>query len=178
MVSFVDADTCNIKVCESWESIQNIWLKFRSYISHTHAPWAHAHSQVSISIIWKLFTITNTLYRHLYELDTHLDRFLRSSTNAKILPPFPRETLWTILIQMTAASKCKKGSIRHWLSAGPGEFLLSPAGCPEQAFYVVIIDADDSQRKKGVKVITSTIPMKPHNLLQWRMWTISPMFSQ
>ncbi|WOL06983.1 D-amino-acid transaminase, chloroplastic [Canna indica] len=98
---------------------------------------------------------------YLYELDTHLDRFLRSASKAKINPPFTREILREILIQMTAASKCKKGSIRYWLSAGPGDFLLSPAGCPEAAFYAVVIDFDYSQCKEGVKVITSTVPMKP-----------------
>ena len=61
---------------------------------------------------------------------------------------------------MAAASKCKKGTLRYWLSAGPGNFLLSPAGCPTSAFYAVVIDEDFSQRKEGVKVITSTIPMK------------------
>lgn len=99
--------------------------------------------------------------RYLYELDTHLDRFLRSASNAKIKSPFPREILHNILIQMTVASKCKKGSLRYWLSAGPGNFLLSPAGCPEAAFYAVVIDDDYSQCKEGVKVITSTVPMKP-----------------
>lgn len=101
------------------------------------------------------------IYRYLYELDAHLDRFLRSASKAKITSPFPREILRSILIQMTAASKCKRGSIRYWLSAGPGNFLLSPAGCPEAAFYAVVIDVDYSQCKEGVKVITSTIPMKP-----------------
>lgn len=101
------------------------------------------------------------IYRYLYELDAHLDRFLRSASKAKITSPLPRETLRSILIQMTAASKCKRGSIRYWLSAGPGNFLLSPAGCPEAAFYAVVIDVDYSQCKEGVKVITSTIPMKP-----------------
>nr|CAD1843461.1 unnamed protein product [Ananas comosus var. bracteatus] len=98
---------------------------------------------------------------YLYELDAHLDRFLRSSSKAKITPPFPRETLRTILIQMTAASKCKKGSIRYWLSAGPGDFLLSPKGCPKAAFYGVVIGNDYSQCKEGVKVVTSNTPMKP-----------------
>lgn len=61
---------------------------------------------------------------------------------------------------MTAVSKCKKGTLRFWLSAGPGNFLLSPAGCPTSAFYAVVIDDDFSQCKEGVKAITSTIPMK------------------
>ncbi|XP_026658547.2 D-amino-acid transaminase, chloroplastic-like isoform X2 [Phoenix dactylifera] len=98
---------------------------------------------------------------YLYELDTHLDRFLRSASEAKITSPFPRETLRSILIQMTAASKCQKGSIRYWLTAGPGDFLLSSEGCPGPAFYAVVIDDDYSQCKEGVKVITSTVPMKP-----------------
>ncbi|KAK1286490.1 hypothetical protein QJS10_CPB20g01869 [Acorus calamus] len=97
---------------------------------------------------------------HLYELDTHLDRFLRSASQAKISSPFPRSTLRTILIQMTSASQCRKGSLRYWLSAGPGDFLLSPSGCSEPAFYAVVIDDDYSQCKDGVKVITSTVPMK------------------
>ncbi|URE42738.1 Aminotransferase class IV [Musa troglodytarum] len=108
-----------------------------------------------------VFDTAMLLDGYLYELDAHLDRFLRSASKAKITSPFPRETLRGILIQMTAASKCKRGSIRYWLSAGPGNFLLSSAGCPEAAFYAVVIDFDYSQCKEGVKVITSTIPMKP-----------------
>ncbi|XP_073026946.1 D-amino-acid transaminase, chloroplastic-like isoform X2 [Primulina eburnea] len=97
---------------------------------------------------------------HLYELDVHLARFLRSATKAKIVSPFPQSTLRSILIQLTAASNCRKGTLRYWLSAGPGDFLLSPAGCPKSAFYAVVIDHNFSQCKEGVKVITSKIPMK------------------
>lgn len=89
-----------------------------------------------------------------------MDRFLRSAAKAKISPPFPQSTLRSILIQLTAVSQCKKGTLRYWLTAGPGDFLLSPAGCPTSAFYAVVIDEDFSQCKEGVKVITSTIPMK------------------
>ncbi|KAK9092689.1 hypothetical protein Syun_027600 [Stephania yunnanensis] len=96
----------------------------------------------------------------LYELDVHLDRFLRSASMAKISSPFPRSTLRSILIQLTAVSQCRKGSLRYWLSAGPGNFLLSSAGLPTSAFYAVVIDADYNQCKEGVKVVTSTVPMK------------------
>lgn len=98
--------------------------------------------------------------RHLYELDVHLDRFLRSASKAKISSPFSRSTLRSILIQLTAVSKLKKGTLRYWLSAGPGDFLLSSSGCPTPAFYAVVIDHDFSQCKEGVKVITSSVPMK------------------
>ncbi|GAB4846489.1 hypothetical protein Ancab_025494 [Ancistrocladus abbreviatus] len=97
---------------------------------------------------------------YLYELDAHLDRFLRSASLAKISPPYPRSTLRCILIQLTAVSKCKKGTLRYWLSSGSGNFLLSPSSCPEPAFYAIVINEDFSQCKEGVKVITSNIPMK------------------
>lgn len=98
--------------------------------------------------------------RYLYELDVHLDRFLRSAAKARISSPFPQSTLRSILVQLAAASQCKKGTLRYWLSAGPGDFLLSPAGCPTAAFYAVVIADNFLQCKEGVKVITSTIPMK------------------
>ncbi|KAL8237907.1 hypothetical protein R6Q59_018988 [Mikania micrantha] len=97
---------------------------------------------------------------YLYELDGHLDRILLSASRAKISPPFPRSTLRSILIQLTSVSKCKKGTLRYWLSAGPGDFLLTPSSSSTSAFYAIVIDEDFSQCKEGVKVITSTIPMK------------------
>ncbi|RWW85542.1 hypothetical protein BHE74_00005766 [Ensete ventricosum] len=98
--------------------------------------------------------------RHLYELDQHLDRFLRSASMAKIQLPFDRSTMRSILIQTVSASKCMQGSLRYWLSPGPGDFLLSPSGCPNPAFYAIVIEGSSLPVCSGVKVITSSIPMK------------------
>ncbi|XP_057457931.1 D-amino-acid transaminase, chloroplastic-like isoform X2 [Lotus japonicus] len=108
-----------------------------------------------------VFDTAIILNGYLYELDVHLDRFLRSASKAKISSPFSKSTLRSILIQLTAASKCKKGTLRYWLSAGPGDFLLSSSGCPTSAFYAVVIDQEFSQCKEGVKAVTSSVPMKP-----------------
>ncbi|CAD6233719.1 unnamed protein product [Miscanthus lutarioriparius] len=99
----------------------------------------------------------------LYELDAHLDRFLRSAAAARVgTPPFPRDALRRILIQMTAASGCRRGSIRYWLSSGPGDFLLSSRGCPTPAFYGVVIASEYEQcGRDGVRAVTATVPMKP-----------------
>ncbi|KAL0406775.1 UNVERIFIED_CONTAM: D-amino-acid transaminase, chloroplastic [Sesamum latifolium] len=99
-----------------------------------------------------VFDTAIVLDGYLYELDVHLDRFLRSASKARIDSPFPKSTLRSILVQLTAASNCRKGTLRYWLSAGPGDFLLSPAGCPSSAFYAVVIDEDFSQCKEGVKL--------------------------
>ncbi|KAB5514003.1 hypothetical protein DKX38_027909 [Salix brachista] len=98
---------------------------------------------------------------HLYELDQHLDRILRSASMAKINIPFDRETIRRILIQTVSASKCKTGSLRYWLSAGPGDFQLSPSDCHQPALYAIVIQDQSPHDSRGIKVVTSSVPMKP-----------------
>ncbi|CAA2959766.1 D-amino-acid transaminase, chloroplastic [Olea europaea subsp. europaea] len=98
---------------------------------------------------------------YLYELDQHLDRFLRSATMAKIKLPFDRESTRKILIQTVSASKCRIGSLRYWLSAGPGDFQLSPSGCHQSALYAIVIQDQSSSDHSGIKVVTSSVPIKP-----------------
>ncbi|CAL0323095.1 unnamed protein product [Lupinus luteus] len=100
---------------------------------------------------------------YLYELDQHLDRFLRSSSLSKIDPPFDRGSIRRILIQTVSASKCRKGSLRYWLSAGPGDFQLSPSGCHQSSLYAIVIPdlSPAPLNSRGVKVVTSSIPIKP-----------------
>jgi len=100
----------------------------------------------------------------LYQLDPHLDRLLRSAESARIPPPFPREQLRQIILDTAAASRRQEGSVRYWLSAGPGGFALGPAECVGSSFYVIIFKQEfypQSYYTEGVKVITSKIPIKP-----------------
>lgn len=98
---------------------------------------------------------------HLYELDEHLDRFLRSASVAKINLPFDRERMRNIFIQTVSTSKCREGCLRYWLSSGPGDFLLSPSGCSQSALYAIVIKYLYSSDYSGIKVVTSSIPIKP-----------------
>jgi 4-amino-4-deoxychorismate lyase len=53
--------------------------------------------------------------------------------------------------------------VRYWLSAGPGGFGLGPAECPSSSFYVIVFAPDaypERYYREGMKVITSTIPIK------------------
>lgn len=100
----------------------------------------------------------------LYQLDQHLERLLRSAEIARIPLPFPRETLRQIIIETAGASGRRDASVRYWLSAGPGGFGLGPAECVGSTFYVVIFTPDAypaSYYTEGVRVVTSTIPIKP-----------------
>ena len=100
----------------------------------------------------------------LYQLDPHLDRLLRSAALARIPLPFPRHQLRRILLDTAAASGRRDGSVRYWLSAGPGGFGLGPAECTGSSFYAIVFKQEaypDAYYTEGVKVVTSQIPIKP-----------------
>jgi len=100
----------------------------------------------------------------LYQLDPHLDRLLRSAELARVPLPFPREELRQIILDTAAASRQREGSVRYWLSAGPGGFGLGPAECVGSSFYVIVFNQElypASYYTDGVKVITSNVPIKP-----------------
>ncbi|KAL3325092.1 hypothetical protein AABB24_038942 [Solanum stoloniferum] len=98
---------------------------------------------------------------YLYELDQHLDRFLGSATMAKIQIPFKRESIRRILIRTVSVSKCRQGSLRYWLSAGPGDFQLSSSGCHQTTLYAIVIKDQSPPDHRGIRVVTSSIPIKP-----------------
>ncbi len=108
---------------------------------------------------------TATLARGmLYQLDPHLDRLLRSAEAARIALPLPREKMRQIILDTAAASGKRDGSVRYWLSAGPGGFGLGPAECVASSFYVVVFKQDfypERYYTEGVKVVTSEVPIKP-----------------
>ena len=111
-----------------------------------------------------VFDTATLTHGMLYQLDQHLDRFLHSAEMARITLRFPRTELRRIILDTAAASGQREGSVRYWLSAGPGGFGLGPAECVGSAFYVIVFKAEnypDSFYTAGVKVVTSTIPIKP-----------------
>jgi 4-amino-4-deoxychorismate lyase len=100
----------------------------------------------------------------LYQLEPHLDRLLRSAELARIPLPFSKDRLRQIILDTAAASGRRDGSVRYWLSAGPGGFALGPAECIGSSFYVVVFKQEAYPERyytEGMKVVTSTIPIKP-----------------
>jgi 4-amino-4-deoxychorismate lyase len=111
-----------------------------------------------------VFDTATLTHGMLYQLDPHLDRLLRSAELARIPLPFPREQLRQIILDTAAASGKHDGSVRYWLSAGPGGFALGPAECIGSSFYVIVFKQEfypPSYYTEGVKVITSQVPIKP-----------------
>jgi len=111
-----------------------------------------------------VFDTTTLVNGMLYQLDEHLERFIGSAELARIPLPFPREQLRQIILDTAAVSGHRDASVRFWLSAGPGGFSLDPKECIGSGFYVMIFKSEvypESFYTEGVKVVTSTVPIKP-----------------
>lgn len=100
----------------------------------------------------------------LYQLDAHIERLLRSAEMARLTLPHAPAQLRQIIIDTAAASRQREASVRYWLSAGPGGFGLAPGECVGSSFYVMIFTPQPEPERfytEGVKVVTSTVPIKP-----------------
>jgi 4-amino-4-deoxychorismate lyase len=99
----------------------------------------------------------------IYDLEAHLDRFVRSAANAKLTLP-SRAEMRDIIVRTTAASGRRDGSIRYWASAGPGNLSLTPAAGAQPGFFVMIFAGlvyPETWYTAGLRVMTTTYPIKP-----------------
>jgi len=99
----------------------------------------------------------------IYDLEAHLDRFLLSADRSKLRLPCSRDEMRDIIIGTTAASGKRDGSIRYWLSSGPGSLELTPAAGAEPGFFVMIfggLSYPERWYREGLKVMTTTYPIK------------------
>ena len=100
----------------------------------------------------------------IYDLEAHLDRFLLSAERSKLRLAGSREEIRDIIIGTTAASGRRDGSIRYWLSSGPGSLDLTPAAGSEPGFFVMVfagLSYPDRWYAEGLRVMTTTYPIKP-----------------
>src|SRR6476661_8199875 len=56
----------------------------------------------------------------IYDLEAHLDRFVRSAATSRLTLPCARGEMRDVIARTAAASGTRDGSIRYWISAGPG----------------------------------------------------------
>jgi 4-amino-4-deoxychorismate lyase len=111
-----------------------------------------------------IFDTAGIVNGKIYDLDAHLDRFLKSAERSKLALPGSRQQMREIIIRTTAASGRRDGSIRYWLSSGPGSLDLAPAAGAEPGFFVMIFPGlvyPERWKTEGVKVMTTTYPIKP-----------------
>jgi 4-amino-4-deoxychorismate lyase len=99
----------------------------------------------------------------IYDLEAHLDRFLASATRSKLRLPGSREEIRDIIVKTTAVSGQRDGSIRYWLSSGPGSLELSPAAGAEPGFFIMVfagLSYPERWYTEGLRVMTTTYPIK------------------
>jgi 4-amino-4-deoxychorismate lyase len=111
-----------------------------------------------------IFDTAGLINGRIYDLEAHLDRFLGSAERSKLKLFGSRETMRDIIVRTTAASGQREGSIRYWLSSGPGSLELSPAAGAEPGFFVMIfggLSYPERWYTQGLRVMTTTYPIKP-----------------
>ena len=100
----------------------------------------------------------------IYDLDAHLDRFLKSAERSKLNLPCTRDEMRDIIIRTTTMSGLRDGSIRYWLTSGAGSLDLTPAPDAEPGFFVMIfggLSYPDRWYTQGLRMMTTTYPIKP-----------------
>jgi 4-amino-4-deoxychorismate lyase len=100
----------------------------------------------------------------IYDLEAHLDRFIRSARLSRLTLPCSREEMREIIVATSAASGKREGSIRYWISAGPGSLGLPPVADAQPGFFVMIFGGlayPESWMTQGLRVMTTTYPIKP-----------------
>jgi 4-amino-4-deoxychorismate lyase len=111
-----------------------------------------------------IFDTASIVNGRIYDLDAHLDRFVRSAERSNLRLYGSREQMRDLIINTTALSGQRDGAIRYWLSSGPGSLELSPAAGAEPGFFVMIfagLSYPDRWYAEGLKVMTTTFPIKP-----------------
>lgn len=111
-----------------------------------------------------IFDTAGIVNGKIYDLDAHLDRFLKSAERSKLKLPGTRAEMRDIIIRTTAASGRRDGSIRYWLSSGPGSLDLMPVAGADPGFFVMIFPGlvyPEKWKTDGVRVMTTTYPIKP-----------------
>ena len=111
-----------------------------------------------------IFDTASIVDGKIYDLEAHLDRFLRSAKLSRLALPCSRDDMREIIVRTTAASGKRDGSIRYWISAGPGSLGLPPVAGAEPGFFVMIFAGlayPATWLTEGLRVMTTTYPIKP-----------------
>ena len=102
---------------------------------------------------------------YVYGIDFHLTRMFNSANLARIAHTFTKPYIKTILLRLAAESGLQDhGMIKMWLSAGRGDFNISPKNLHGATFYAVAIEyhGKSSVSETGVnEVVVMSVPMKP-----------------
>jgi branched-subunit amino acid aminotransferase/4-amino-4-deoxychorismate lyase len=110
--------------------------------------------------VFEAFKCTNW---NIYGLDRHLDRMNLSLATSSLALPVDRSRLVEIIKETIKAGNGADSIIRLYVSRGPGSFSANPYESIGSQLYVVvtaIVPPPPEKYEKGVKLVTSKIPVK------------------
>src|SRR5690349_20009124 len=110
-----------------------------------------------------IFDTAGLIDGKIYDLEAHLDRFLRSAERSRLRIAPSRAEMRDIIVKTTAVSGKRNGSIRYWLSSGPGSLELTPAAGSDPGFFVMVFGGlvyPERWATQGARVMTTTYPIK------------------
>lgn len=103
-----------------------------------------------------------------FGLTMHLERLLGSARQAKIIDALTdgsalRESLRSIILQTIAATGRRECVfVRYWLTAGRGDFSISPKNCTPPNFYCIAqVDMHSADKPRGLSAAIVPVPLKP-----------------
>eukprot|EP00188_Purpureofilum_apyrenoidigerum_P000091 Plantae.Rhodophyta-Purpureofilum_apyrenoidigerum.ctg10321.p1 GENE.Plantae.Rhodophyta-Purpureofilum_apyrenoidigerum.ctg10321~~Plantae.Rhodophyta-Purpureofilum_apyrenoidigerum.ctg10321.p1 ORF type:complete len:341 (-),score=58.45 Plantae.Rhodophyta-Purpureofilum_apyrenoidigerum.ctg10321:209-1204(-) len=114
-----------------------------------------------------VFDTAMVLYGKLYQLQQHVDRILISARKVRIdleRGGLTREKIVSAVRAVARAAGKDMQALRFWIGAGRGDFSISPKETLGATFYCVSTawtDMEPTLYERGIKVVTSTIPIKP-----------------
>jgi branched-subunit amino acid aminotransferase/4-amino-4-deoxychorismate lyase len=100
---------------------------------------------------------------NIYNLQAHLKRLEHSARAVYLSLPATLEQITNLLIGTIRISGTRDCLIRLFVSRGPGGFTTNPYECPSSQIYIVVCSpssAPEEQRKEGVSIKSSSIPIK------------------
>ncbi|CAG9333038.1 unnamed protein product [Blepharisma stoltei] len=108
-----------------------------------------------------VFDTLSVINGRAFILQSHLDRLLKSASQARIELPFERQKIAEILKQLAASTGLQCCKIRYWLSTGPGSIEVFPLP-GMSAFYAIAFEGDARAGNTDIqKEFTSSVPLKP-----------------
>ena len=116
-----------------------------------------------------VFDTCNVEDGHAFGLTMHIDRLMSSARKARIITdgggiePSPAE-LRSIVLQTIAATGRRDGVfVRYWLTAGRGDFAISPKACVggPSFFCVAHEDTHSAAEPRGLRAAFVDVPVKP-----------------
>ncbi len=98
-----------------------------------------------------------------YNLQSHLQRLEQSAQAIALSLPCPPATIRDIAIETARAGGRRDGTLRIFVSRGPGGFSVNPYECPAPQLYVVVSAAGAPFMRahpEGARLRTSAVPAK------------------